>query len=361
MKDALSTNYKILLVDDDPVNISILEEVLEENYTLKSVATGEQALAVLPAFSPDLILLDIMMPGLNGYEVCQKIRANPLHRHVKIILVSGRGSIEDRLDGYNVGADDYITKPFVEEELDAKVKVFLRLKYTEKIEMVSQRLLNQFSNGSSTPLARILSANDMLQSWAPLTADQMECVRIINNEGEHLLQVVEESRRYCELKRGIKLEKCSEPLKLNLGSLHTIFEKLLNQKSIELDIDVSEEIEVIGDWRLLPTAFQNLVETAIRLTENNAKVCIEADANESVCSITFQAAGNLLGNDDLLQLTNFISAPESHINNALKLANAQSIFELHGSSLIARNVENRGVAFSLSLPVAKSEKEIKVV
>ena len=122
---------KVLVVDDEKRNQRIISEILDDLVEMQFADSGEQALALVESFHPDLVLLDIMMPGLNGYEVCKKIKANPKFHLVKIILVSGKAMIDEKLQGYDAGADDYLTKPFVHEELLAKSKVFLRMAAAE--------------------------------------------------------------------------------------------------------------------------------------------------------------------------------------------------------------------------------------
>ena len=116
---------RILLVDDNPTNLAILEEMLGDEYRWEAATSGEEALEIAPDFQPDLILLDVMMPGINGYETCRRIRANPALRNVKIVMVSAKALVSERLEGYDAGADDYLTKPFDEKELLAKVRVYL--------------------------------------------------------------------------------------------------------------------------------------------------------------------------------------------------------------------------------------------
>lgn len=124
----MRSDYKILIVDDDPMNIDILMDDLEDLYTLRSAESGEEALQIIPEFRPDLILLDIMMSGIDGYEVCRRIRADKQYNAIKIILISGRAMENERQKGYAVGADDYVTKPFEVEELVEKIRVLDELK-----------------------------------------------------------------------------------------------------------------------------------------------------------------------------------------------------------------------------------------
>jgi C4-dicarboxylate-specific signal transduction histidine kinase len=128
----MKEKQQILAVDDEPRNLKILTLSLSSEWHLEFAATGEEALEKLKTFTPDLILLDIMMPGIDGYEVCKKIRENPKLHLTKVILVTGKALLEERLKGYDVGADDYMTKPFVTEELGAKVRVFMRLALMER-------------------------------------------------------------------------------------------------------------------------------------------------------------------------------------------------------------------------------------
>jgi C4-dicarboxylate-specific signal transduction histidine kinase len=137
----MPSKQKILIVDDEPRNQRIVTETLEDLFDLQVASSGEEALQCMQTNPPDLVLLDIMMPGMNGYEVCSHIQKNPDLRFTKVILVSGKAMIDERLKGYEAGANDYMTKPFVPEELLAKSKVFLRLAQIEKeLDQMNQSL-----------------------------------------------------------------------------------------------------------------------------------------------------------------------------------------------------------------------------
>ena len=121
----MQTRKKILVVDDDPNVIAIAKELLDEDYNLKTATIGEEALKIARDFIPDLIILDIMMPGMDGYEVCRRLREQSILLDAQIIMVSAKIELEDRIKGREMGADDYIIKPFEEENLLESVSFFL--------------------------------------------------------------------------------------------------------------------------------------------------------------------------------------------------------------------------------------------
>lgn len=122
---------RILIVDDEPFNLKILSELLHEDYKIIAAKTGEQALKAVQGSSlPDLILLDIMMPGIDGYEVCKKIKQDEKTSHIPIIFVTAISEAMDAAKGFELGAVDYITKPFNPITMKARVKIHIQLKDT---------------------------------------------------------------------------------------------------------------------------------------------------------------------------------------------------------------------------------------
>lgn len=125
----------VLIVDDVPKNIQLLSLILSrKNYEIAFAVSGEQALEMLESISPELILLDIVMPGMDGLEVCEKIRSNPLTEGIPIIFLTGRASAEDIKKGFHAGAVDYISKPFNSEELLARVRTHIELKRNQDMK-----------------------------------------------------------------------------------------------------------------------------------------------------------------------------------------------------------------------------------
>ena len=117
---------KVLIVDDEPNIVVSLEFLMKQKgYTVKAVDNGRDALDALGEFSPDLVLLDVMMPLLSGYELAQKVRGNPAWSHVKIVMLSAKGRDVEVTKGMAMGADAYVTKPFSTKDLVAKVQELL--------------------------------------------------------------------------------------------------------------------------------------------------------------------------------------------------------------------------------------------
>lgn len=117
--------FKILSVDDEPINQLVIDEILEDDYEVKLVYTGEECLEMVKEFSPDLILLDVNMPGIDGYETCVKLKEDSETRSIPVIFLSALSSTEEKLKGYESGADDYIPKPFDHNDLLNKIKKLL--------------------------------------------------------------------------------------------------------------------------------------------------------------------------------------------------------------------------------------------
>ena len=118
--------HKILVVDDEPNIVLSLEFLMKQaGFQVRTASDGEAGLAAIAAEAPDLVLLDVMMPRKNGYEVCQAIRANPAWKNIRIIMLTAKGREVEREKGMALGADDYITKPFSTQEVVVRVRELL--------------------------------------------------------------------------------------------------------------------------------------------------------------------------------------------------------------------------------------------
>lgn len=137
----------VLVVDDTPDNISVLRGILGADYSIKVANSGELALEIVAAQHPDLILLDVMMPGMNGYEVCRQLKSDEATRHIPIIFVTALDDAEDETRGFDLGAADYITKPIKTSVVRARVQAHLALADQRRhLEQLVKERTNELEN-----------------------------------------------------------------------------------------------------------------------------------------------------------------------------------------------------------------------
>jgi len=119
---------KVLIVDDDPINIELLESYLSKDYDILKAHDGNEAIIIVEENPPDILLLDIMMPGINGYEVCKKLKDDPKTNHIPIIMVTALTDKKDKIKAMEAGADEFLSKPIDSCEVNVRVKSLLRIK-----------------------------------------------------------------------------------------------------------------------------------------------------------------------------------------------------------------------------------------
>ncbi|GAB4441161.1 MAG: hypothetical protein Kow0031_23120 [Anaerolineae bacterium] len=129
----MTDNSTILIVDDDAINLKVLQNVLKEpGYRLLIAKSGERALYQLENQLPDLILLDVLMPGIDGFETCRQLKANPATAQIPVIFTTALSDIDSKVKGFEVGGVDYLTKPFHQAEVLARVKTHLTIHHLQR-------------------------------------------------------------------------------------------------------------------------------------------------------------------------------------------------------------------------------------
>ena len=158
------TRPKILVVDDEPMNVDLLEVHLSVDYDVVTASSGEEAIEKVKAEKPDLILLDIMMPGMDGYEVSKRLKSDPDTRFIPIILVTALSEVSDRIKGSDAGSDEFLTKPVNKGELMSRVKALLRTKSLHD-DLLTERDMLDMQNRIRSILTTMIPA--LLQPLPP--------------------------------------------------------------------------------------------------------------------------------------------------------------------------------------------------
>ena len=158
MNELIETKARLLLVDDQPLNNTIIGEALKEDYQLSAATSGEEALRVIEVNPPDMVLLDVLMPEMDGFEVCRKLKSDPVTAHIPIIFVTSMDDTVNEEYGLKVGAVDYITKPINPAIVRARVKLHVRLEryrgFLEKLLELGTDELNAAQASARSLLAR---------------------------------------------------------------------------------------------------------------------------------------------------------------------------------------------------------------
>ncbi len=287
----------ILIVDDTPQNIDILGEYLSE-YKIKAAADGEKALRYIESGNkPHLILLDIMMPGMDGYEVCKRLKRNDKTKDIPVVFITAMSEVEDKVKGFQLGAVDYITKPFQLEEVKSRIEAHIALSlYRSELENINQKLeikvqertrdlvtakekaeeanklkshfLSLISHELRTPMAGILGFSEVLveESTSP---ELKEFAGMLFSSARRLKDTIESILTLSKLDTSTGLIR---PEECNIASeVNKQIEKympVVNEKGIKLTVQGSwKHHEAYVDKSAFSLIFENLLNNAIKYTE----------------------------------------------------------------------------------------------
>jgi two-component system, sensor histidine kinase and response regulator len=185
----------ILVVDDTPEHLVIAVEFLRSEYRVKVARSGPEALKVASSVPhPDLVLLDIMMPGMDGYEVCRRLKADPDLAHVPVIFLSAKSDPEDVIRGFSLGAADYVSKPFWLEEFRARVRTHLEIKHAQDVirrQNEEQReMLHMLCHDLANPFTNITGVLDDIGDDPAAFAEYLPLLKASTRNGIEVIELV---------------------------------------------------------------------------------------------------------------------------------------------------------------------------
>ena len=335
----------ILIVDDIPVNVDVLRKTLAvKGYSISMAPSGEMALKIAPKIKPDLILMDVMMPGMDGFETCRKLKENPVFENTPILFVTGKTETVDIVEAFKSGGADYITKPFRSEEVLARIETHLCLTKTIKkneslVEDLKEAILNlesaqqeslaksqflgRMSHELHTPLNAIIGFSQLLdmETENPLNESQSENIAEINKAGRHLLNLV---GQVLEINRIDSGELKCVPQKVSLSAIIddavTSMSDLAKAKCVSFDnlIDKNSDIFVSADPDKIQQIFLNLLDNAVKYNKKGGKVTLSLveGGPEKVC-VAIRDTGDGIPEDNYEKIFDPLYRLESHVKNCI--------------------------------------------
>jgi len=366
---------KILIVDDRPENISIIEETLDhEGFVIAVSTSGVEALDIAPKFMPDLILLDIMMPGLNGFETCQRLKADIRTKNMPVIFLTARASIEDTIKGFECGAVDYIQKPYQVEEVLVRVRTQLKmvslLNHYQKFQDIlnenmkdlqrSNSELNQFAGMAShdlhEPLRKIRYFSDKLEKFLNLGNENpgaSKWLTKIRNSVDKMQSLIHSLLQLSKVGQIHPFEQVD--LEELVSEVLTDLEPRIRENRGTVHVDSLPTVE--ADRIQMRQLFQNLISNSIKFHRKEEPPLIHIKASlckqSNMWKITVQDNGIGFNEKHLSKIFKpfqRLCGKDEFEGNGMGTAICHKIIENHHGAITAQSVPNQGSTFIVKLP-----------
>jgi signal transduction histidine kinase len=376
MNNLQTYSYKanILIVDDTPNNLHLLSSMLEEQgYEVRCANSGAIALRAVEMEHPDIILLDINMPNMNGYEVCERLKLDLRTRDIPVIFLSALSETIDKVKAFRIGGIDYITKPFQLEEVlarvenhislrrmqielqQAKTQAIKALEQEQELNHLKSEFVSMISHDFRNPLTSIQGFAGLLECGSKLPSPEIinRYVSKINNAVDHLLCLLDEILLIGSIESGkiqyhpvsVNLEEfCYElidTLQYSLGNQHQICFSCSDNTGAEMDIVLLQRI------------LTNLLSNAIKYSPSGSKIdlVLECQNHVTIFQIRDQGMGIPIENQSHLFEAFYRCNNVGDIKGTgLGLAIVKKCVEVHQGNISLESQENLGTTFTVSLP-----------
>ncbi|HEV8325163.1 MAG TPA: hybrid sensor histidine kinase/response regulator [Myxococcota bacterium] len=359
----------LLIVEDDPVSRRLLDAVLRpEGYRLYFADNGPEALQVAAEVVPELVLLDVMLPQMDGFEVCERLRAMRREEFFPIILVTALDRTSDRLRGFQAGADDFITKPFNGAELRARVKAFLRIQQQQveladnvrrlnELENLRDRLLALLVHDLRGPLSSIMGNLELILEEQGLPPLVLESADDAYASGRRLLRLISDVLDVTRLEENRLPVKpvLSDPVAAARDALQAL-SGIARRRNAVVEVVASGAPERFAfDHDILARTIENLLVNALSVSPPNEKVTIvvSLDAGGNLC-ISVQDRGPGIPHDMKRSIFDrYAQVKQERRGYGLGLYFCRLAIEAHRGTIAVRDREGGGSSFEIFLPAAE--------
>lgn len=368
------SEYKILIVDDVMSNVLLLKVLLtNEKFAIATASNGRQALEQVEKENPDLVLLDVMMPDMSGFEVAQHLKSNPNTADIPIIFLTALNSTADIVKGFQVGANDFISKPFNKEELIIRVThqislvaaKRLILSKTEELQRTiagRDKLYSVIAHDLRSPMGSIKMVLNMLILNLPsekIGAEMYELLTMANQTTEDVFSLLDNLLKWTKSQIG-KLNVVYQDVDLVevTDGVIEIFSMVASLKKIKIREMKPEKMMVNADIDMLKTVVRNLLSNAIRFSKENSEVLVKMEEVDGMAVVSVQDHGCGIseeGQKKLLHTDTHFSTfgTNNEEGSGLGLLLCKDFVVKNGGKLWFTSKEGEGSIFSFSIPVKK--------
>jgi signal transduction histidine kinase len=374
MTDALDEFAKalILIVDDEATQRLLTRDCLEEEgFRVEEASDGKRGLELIRELQPDLVLLDVMMPGIDGFEVCRQIRGDAAIAHTPVVVVSGQEALDDIQTGFAAGATDFLTKPVNWNLLPNRVRYVLRTSRLEQQLRVAKEIAEKASNAKTvllstmghelrTPLNAIIGFSELMthEAFGPIGPQYEEYALDIHASGVRLLNGVNDILEIVSSEsENIELQRDEVGVSSLVGSVIRKLEPEAKELGIEIVNDVSDKsVSIRCDQVRLGKALFNLLSNAVKFTETGGMVRVSMTVSPND-EIALAIADNGIGisADDLPRVMEPFEQADNSLARkfeglGLGVPVACAIAKLHGADIAYESEPGKGTTVRLTLP-----------
>ena len=368
------SEYKVLIVDDVMSNVLLLKVLLtNEKFAIATASNGRQALEQVEKENPDLVLLDVMMPDMSGFEVAQHLKSNPNTADIPIIFLTALNSTADIVKGFQVGANDFISKPFNKEELIIRVThqislvaaKRLILSKTEELQRTiagRDKLYSVIAHDLRSPMGSIKMVLNMLILNLPsekIGAEMYELLTMANQTTEDVFSLLDNLLKWTKSQIG-KLNVVYQDVDLVevTDGVIEIFSMVASLKKIRIHEMKPEKMMVNADIDMLKTVVRNLLSNAIKFSKENSEVLVKMEEVDGMAVVSVQDYGCGIseeGQKKLLHTDTHFSTfgTNNEEGSGLGLLLCKDFVVKNGGKLWFTSKEGEGSIFSFSIPVKK--------
>ena len=364
---------KILLVDDNPENLKVLRQALEpEGYSILIATNGETATKLAENAQPELLLLDVQMPGIDGFETCRRLKKNASTRSIPVIFVTARTELESLIQGFQVGGVDYIAKPFHREEVLIRVQTHLKIeRLGREIQAGAERKARFLANVSHeirNPMTAIMGYLDlMLGGFAgELNEKQHSHLNRIKHSADYLLNLVNDLLDLHKIEAGY-IDVNPSPFSIHAlinTCCATLQTRVKPQVNLIKDIQIPVENMIKTDEMLLRQIAMNLLSNALKFTDQGS-VTISAELENNVLVLAVSDTGIGIPPESLEtifeEFQQVKGANRKHKGTGLGLAITRKLSHCLGGIVGVESKLGQGSVFTVRIPAVCEKKEVAIL